>query len=77
VNGFLLVAAGRPEFCESLTTTAPPGCAGDRFTVQGLDIGLLDGLQVDGNVQWSGERMQLLGSVEDATLVISPPQQQG
>lgn len=37
----------------------------------GLDVSLLEGLHVADSVQWSSERMQLLGSVEGDTLVVS------
>lgn len=75
VNGFLLVTDGRPEICDSLAETSPPSCDGDRLQVQGLDTSALDGLQAQGNIQWSSDRMQLLGSVNGVSLVVSSLQQ--
>ena len=63
VRGFVLIEPdGTGWYCETLTDSAPPQCAGERLAFDGLD--LLDPAlfeELDG-VRWS-EEAQLLGEV--------------
>ena len=63
VDGYVLIEPdGTGWYCETLTDSAPPQCAGERLAFDGLD--LMDPAtfeELDG-VRWS-EQVQLLGEV--------------
>jgi hypothetical protein len=67
VNGYLLIEPdGSGWYCETLTDSAPPHCAGDRLEFDGLDLMgqiAVEELteELDG-VRWS-EGLQFLGEV--------------
>ena len=72
VNGFLVITNEDVELCESLPKSVPPGCAGGRLAVTGLDPTVVGPLQVVGYVRWSAAPIQLLGSIDGDTLIIDP-----
>ena len=69
VNGALVIVDGAVRLCSALAESFPPQCGGDSIPVVGLDITTLD-LQIEGNVSWTNDHVQLLGTVHDGVLVI-------
>ena len=70
VNGFLVATGDEVRLCEALAESFPPQCRGDSLLVEGLDLASIDGLQDEGEVRWTDEPIQLLGSVNDGTLTV-------
>ena len=67
VDGYVLIEPdGTGWYCETLTDSAPPHCAGERLEFEGLDFlgaaGPGEGFEELDGVRWS-EQVQLLGEV--------------
>ncbi len=71
VNGILVVKGDEARLCELLLESFPPQCGGASLLVIGLDLSTVDGLQREGDVQWTNGTVQLLGPVEDGVLTVS------
>lgn len=72
VNGFLVVdAEGKVTLSSALAESLPPQPAGATLTVEGID---LDDYQLSESqgVRWTDQVVQVLGTVEGETLVVSP-----
>jgi hypothetical protein len=68
VNGFLVVSDGEVRLCESLAESSPPVCAGASLAVEAFDFTGLEGLESAGDVTWSSQAIQVIGSVQGDTL---------
>ena len=71
VNGQLHVENGRARLCEVLAESFPPRCAGKYLVVEGLDLLTIGGLKTEGSVTWSGQPVQVLGTVVGEVLTVS------
>lgn len=71
VNGNLLAQDGEVRFCSALAESFPPQCSGASLRVEGLKLEEVDGLVTEGEVSWTDRPIQLLGDVEEDTLVVS------
>jgi len=71
VNGQLHVENGRVRLCEVLAESFPPRCAGKYLVVEGLDLMTIGGLITEGSVTWSGQTVQVLGTVEGEVLTVA------
>lgn len=71
VTGYLFVDAdGNAELCDMVLESFPPQCGGDSIPVSG-DIAFLDELSADGDVRWSDSPVQLEGSFDGTTFLVS------
>ncbi len=71
VKGQLHVENGRVRLCEVLAESFPPRCAGKYLVVEGLDLMTIGGLITEGSVTWSGQTVQVLGTVEGEVLTVA------
>lgn len=71
VNGNLLAEGDEIRLCDALAESFPPQCGGPQLHVEGLKLEEVDGLVREGVVAWTDRPIQLLGSVEGETLVVS------
>ena len=71
INGLLHVQNDQARLCETLAESFPPQCAGKFLEVEGLDLMTIDGLRSEGSVTWSGQPMQILGTVEGEVLTVA------
>jgi hypothetical protein len=63
VDGYVLIEPdGTAWYCETLTDSAPPQCAGERLAFDGLELMDPAGFEDLDGVRWS-EQVQLLGEV--------------
>ena len=63
VDGYVLIEPdGSGWYCQTLTDSSPPQCAGERLAFDGLDLMGEAGLEELDGVRWS-EQVQLLGEV--------------
>ncbi len=71
INGQLHDENGRVRLCEVLAESFPPRCAGKYLVVEGLDLMTIGGLITEGSVTWSGQTVQVLGTVEGEVLTVA------
>jgi len=71
VAGFLVAAGDEVRLCSALAESFPPQCGGSSLLVEGLDLAAVEGLQTEGDVSWSDERVSVLGDVRDGVLTVS------
>ncbi|HVR33061.1 MAG TPA: hypothetical protein VMS74_10200 [Acidimicrobiia bacterium] len=71
VTGYLFVDAdGNAVLCDMILESFPPQCGGDSIPVSGA-IAFLDELSADGDVRWSDSPVQLEGSFDGTTFLLS------
>jgi hypothetical protein len=79
VRGYIVAPAGEPTMlCSALLESYPPQCGRPSLALEGLDLSTVDGLTGPSDpslaqVQWTDSEISLLGSLEDATLVVDQP----
>jgi hypothetical protein len=71
VNGNLLAQGEEIRLCSALAESFPPQCGGSSLQVEGLKLEEVDSLVTEGDASWTDRPIQLLGTVEDDTLVVS------
>jgi len=67
VNGYVVANASGTRFCEALLESFPPQCGGDSFVLEGLDLDNHPEYQREGEVTWSENQVQLLGTLDGDT----------
>ncbi|MEZ4503745.1 MAG: hypothetical protein R3C39_14065 [Dehalococcoidia bacterium] len=67
VNGYVVADASGMRYCEVLLESFPPQCGGDSFVLEGLDLDNHPEYRREGEVTWSENQVQLLGSLEGDT----------
>lgn len=70
VNGFVLAQGGQVLLCAVLLESFPPQCGKPSLEVQGLDLDGFEGLSSEGDVRWTDQPVQLLGTVSDGVLTV-------
>jgi hypothetical protein len=71
VNGNLLAQGEEIRLCSALAESFPPQCGGSSLRIEGLKLEEVDGLVTEGAVSWTDRPIQLLGTVEGDSLVVS------
>jgi len=71
VAGFLVATGDEARLCSALAESFPPQCGGSSLLVEGLDLATVEGLQTEGDVSWTDERISVLGDVADGVLTVS------
>lgn len=72
VNGYLFVDAdGVVTLASAIAESMPPQPGGARLTVEGLNPGEYEMSESQG-IRWTDTQVQVLGTVEGETLVVSP-----
>ena len=66
--GFLVADGERVRVCEALAESFPPQCGGASATIIDLDPATVDGISVEGEVQWTDFPIELLGETTGGTL---------
>jgi len=67
INGYVVVDASGMRFCEVLLESFPPQCGGDSFVLEGLNLDNHPEYQREGDVTWSENQVQLLGTLDGDT----------
>jgi hypothetical protein len=72
VNGYLVITPEGARLCEVLAESFPPQCGGDSLTVDDPDPSALEQMTTEGDVSWTEDQIQLLGTVDGGTIHVQP-----
>ncbi len=73
MSGFWLDDGTGPRLCEALAESFPPQCGGASVPLDLRGAAAPDGLQQEGEVQWSEEPTSVEGQVVDGVFVVGSP----
>jgi len=72
VEGFLVITPNGARLCEALAESFPPQCGGDSVILDEPEPSALDQLTTEGDVSWTDQPVQMLGSVDGDTMSVQP-----
>jgi hypothetical protein len=72
-TGYLFRVEGATKICDAILESYPPQCGGESYTVTGLDLAEVDGVQEAQGVAWTDDRVTLQGELaaDGETLAVS------
>lgn len=72
VEGYLVVTPEGARLCEALAESFPPQCGGDSLILDEPDPSALEQVTTEGDVSWTDNPVQMLGSVDGNTMSVQP-----
>ena len=72
VEGYLVITGDGARFCEALAESFPPQCGGASLSVDEPDPSALQNLTTEGDVSWTDQPVQMLGTIDGDTFHVQP-----
>lgn len=72
VEGYLVITGDDARLCEVLAESFPPQCGGDSVILDEPDPSALEQVTTEGDVSWTDQPVQMLGSIDGNTMSVQP-----
>lgn len=72
VEGHLVITPDGARLCEVLAESFPPQCGGDFLILDEPDPSALEQVVTEGDVSWTDNLVQMLGTIEGDTMSVQP-----